>query len=112
MGASNENAEKKKLQNSLEQIRSVNDSNSPGGWRLYNIGMMEQAMGNTEQAERAFREAFPLMSLRLLCQMHCACDRASGLRIGAHVLPPLMGSRVSSLIAIIKFQWFETTSGL
>jgi tetratricopeptide (TPR) repeat protein len=54
----NENSPKTKLQSSLEQIRSLNDGNSSSGWRFYNTGMLEQATGNTEQAEREFREAF------------------------------------------------------
>jgi hypothetical protein len=46
------------LQNILERTNRDGDMSSRNGWLLYNAGMLDRAVGNTQRAEKEFREAF------------------------------------------------------
>jgi tetratricopeptide (TPR) repeat protein len=48
---------KQKLQSILDRVNKSNEGDSASGLRFYNAGMLEEALGNTEQASREFREA-------------------------------------------------------
>jgi tetratricopeptide (TPR) repeat protein len=48
---------KQKLQSILDRVKKSNEGDSASGLRFYNAGMLEEALGNTEQASREFREA-------------------------------------------------------
>ncbi|HZQ95576.1 MAG TPA: DUF5107 domain-containing protein [Candidatus Sulfotelmatobacter sp.] len=47
---------KQKIENTLERMMSGGDS-SPTGWWLYNAAMLDRAAGNSQRAQREFREA-------------------------------------------------------
>jgi tetratricopeptide (TPR) repeat protein len=53
-----ERAAKQRLQNILERTNRDGDMSSRNGWLLYNAGMLDRAVGNTQRAEKEFREAF------------------------------------------------------
>jgi hypothetical protein len=48
---------KQKLQSILERVKNSDSSDSPDGWRFYNVGMLDAGSGNTQQAARQVREA-------------------------------------------------------
>jgi tetratricopeptide (TPR) repeat protein len=50
-------AAKQKLENLLDRTKSAGDVNSSSGWWLYNIAMLDHAVGHTQQAQTEFREA-------------------------------------------------------
>jgi len=47
-----------KLRDTLERVKKSAETESRAGWWLYNAGMLDAATGNTQQAEKEFREAF------------------------------------------------------
>jgi tetratricopeptide (TPR) repeat protein len=53
-----ERAARQRLQSILERTKSDGDMSSRRGWLLYNAAMLDRAVGNTQRAEREFREAF------------------------------------------------------
>ena len=53
-----ERAANQRLQTILERTKSDGDMSSRRGWLLYNAAMLDRAVGNTQRAEREFREAF------------------------------------------------------
>jgi tetratricopeptide (TPR) repeat protein len=53
-----ERAAKQRLQNILERTNRDGDMSSRTGWLLYNAAMLDRAAGNTQRAEKEFREAF------------------------------------------------------
>jgi tetratricopeptide (TPR) repeat protein len=46
-----------KMQSILERVKKSDNSDSPGGWWFYNVGMLDASSGNTPQAAKEFREA-------------------------------------------------------
>jgi tetratricopeptide (TPR) repeat protein len=48
---------KQKLHSILERMKNSGGNDSPSGWWLYNAAMLDDALGNTEQAKTEFREA-------------------------------------------------------
>src|SRR5579871_2391946 len=57
-----------KLQSVLDRVRKSGGNDSPSGWWLYNVGLLEAAVGNHRQAETHFREA--LLSPDTLMSYH------------------------------------------
>ncbi|HEX4784667.1 MAG TPA: DUF5107 domain-containing protein [Candidatus Sulfotelmatobacter sp.] len=51
-------AAKQKLEELLDRVKSDGDDNSRSGRWFYNVGMLDRALGNTQQAEKEFREVF------------------------------------------------------
>ncbi|HVN20351.1 MAG TPA: hypothetical protein VMU05_16310, partial [Dongiaceae bacterium] len=50
-------AAKKKLEEILEQAENSGESSSPSGWWLYNVGLLNSTLGNTQESENRFRHA-------------------------------------------------------
>ena len=48
---------KQKLQDLLDRAKNSGESNSPNGWWLYNAALLDKALGNSQLADREFREA-------------------------------------------------------
>ncbi len=65
-----------KLQGILDCVKNSDSSESPGGWWLYNAGMLYAGSGNTEQASGEFREA--LLSPETLMTYHLTRLAMSG----------------------------------
>lgn len=72
---SDPSAEKQKLQSILEKVKYSGD-NSPSGWWLYNAGMLDSALGNTQLADKEFRQA--LLSPDSLMTYHLTRLAAAG----------------------------------
>jgi tetratricopeptide (TPR) repeat protein len=53
-----ERAAKQRLENILGRTKNDGDMSSKNGWLLYNAAMLDRAVGNTQRAEKEFREAF------------------------------------------------------
>ncbi|HEX4919507.1 MAG TPA: hypothetical protein VFV92_02060, partial [Candidatus Bathyarchaeia archaeon] len=68
-------AGRQKLQSILEKVKNSGDS-SPSGWWLYNAGMLDSALGNTELADKEFRQA--LLSPDSLMTYHLTRLAVSG----------------------------------
>jgi len=51
---------KQKLQDVLERAKSSGDLSSPSGWWLYNTALLDAVLGNSQQADKEFREALLL----------------------------------------------------
>ena len=67
---------KQKMQGILERVKKSDNSDSPGGWWFYNVGMLEASSGNTQQAAWEFREA--LLSSDTLMTHHLTRLALSG----------------------------------
>ena len=61
---------KNKLEDLIERAKSEGDSSSRSGRWFYNVGMLDQALGNSQQAEKEFRDA--LLSPDQLLSYHFA----------------------------------------
>ncbi len=48
---------KQKLEDLVARAKSEGDSSSRSGWWFYNVGMVDHALGHTQQAEKEFRAA-------------------------------------------------------
>jgi hypothetical protein len=48
------------LKSALEQADSRSETSNFAGWWYYNAGALESALGNRQQAEAKFRQAFLL----------------------------------------------------
>ena len=59
---------KQKLESLLDRAKSNGNTGSRTGWWLYNVAMLDRALGNTQQSEKEFREA--LMSPDQLLTYH------------------------------------------
>ena len=68
-------AGRQKLQSILDKVKNSGDS-SPSGWWLYNGGMLDSALGNTELADKEFRQA--LLSPDSLMTYHLTRLAVSG----------------------------------
>ena len=53
-----ERTARQRLESILQRKKSNGDTSSRSGWWLYNAAMLDRAVGNTQAAEREFREAF------------------------------------------------------
>jgi hypothetical protein len=53
-----ERAAKQRLQNILERANRDGNMSPRTGWLLYNAAMLDRVVGNTQRAEKEFREAF------------------------------------------------------
>ncbi len=51
-------AAKQKLRELVDRVKSDGDESSRSGRWFYNAGMLDRALGNTQQAEKEFREVF------------------------------------------------------
>src|SRR5581483_10044137 len=49
---------KEKLESILQRTRSTSETSSHTGWWSYNAGMLDRELGETERAEKEFRNAF------------------------------------------------------
>ncbi len=45
------------LQSKIAQLKTSGESGSPGGWWFYNAGVLDQALGNSQEADKEFRQA-------------------------------------------------------
>src|SRR5207249_1141127 len=63
-------AAEQKLESILSRAKTEGDATSRSGWLLYNVGLLEHAMGQTQQARRDFRQA--LLSTDQLLSYHLA----------------------------------------
>src|SRR5262249_41745436 len=52
-----EDSGKQKLEDILRRTVNTGEINSRTGWWLYNVGMLDRAIGHTEQADTEFRDA-------------------------------------------------------
>ncbi len=59
---------KQKLEAILDRAKNEGDANSRTGWWLYNVGLLDRALGHDQQAEREFRQA--LLSADQLLTYH------------------------------------------
>ena len=59
---------KGKLQTIVEQLKNSGEGGSVAGWRFYNAGILDNALGNSQQAEVEFRNA--LLSADSLMTYH------------------------------------------
>jgi len=59
---------KQKLQDLLDRAKNSGESNSPNGWWLYNAALLDKALGNSQLADREFREA--LLSHDMMMTYH------------------------------------------
>lgn len=69
-------AAKQKLQSILERMKNSGEDNSPSGTWFYNTALLDDALGNTQQAGREFREA--LLSPDQLMSYHLSRLAISG----------------------------------
>jgi tetratricopeptide (TPR) repeat protein len=67
---------RQRLESILEQAKNAGDGSSPNGRWFYNVAMLNSALGNTQQAEKEFREA--LLSADSLMTYHLTRLAMSG----------------------------------
>ena len=67
---------KQKLQQIVDRSKNSGESSSPNGWWLYNAALLDHVLGNSQSAEREFREA--LLSPDMLMTYHLTRIATSG----------------------------------
>jgi hypothetical protein len=74
---SDQNAEKQKVESTLDRLRNAAEGSSVRGWLLYNEALLDRVLGNTEHAEKEFRETL-LQSDELLTYHLTRLARSGG----------------------------------
>jgi tetratricopeptide (TPR) repeat protein len=69
-------AAKQKLQDILQQLKNSGENSMPRGWWFYNTALLDGALGNSQQAEKEFRDA--LLSPDVLMTHHLTRLATSG----------------------------------
>jgi len=55
---SDSSEEAAKLKSTLDQVKKSGETESHAGWWRYNVGLLDAAAGNTQQADHEFRDVF------------------------------------------------------